>query len=219
VREEDVDVVHLGVRHVFRKLEDRAPVESFLAAAGLRRPYVLYVGNIKLHKNVPTLLRAFALVRRKLGDVMLAFAGGAWSQDVALVSLAHELGIAGSVKDLHHLSDEELVCAYNGADVLALPSLYEGFGLPVLEAMACSTPTVVSAGGSLPEIAGNASVIVDPCGPESLAEALSEVISDPEKKRDLVAKGRINLQRFSWRSAGSKTLAVYEKVLKRCENA
>jgi alpha-1,3-rhamnosyl/mannosyltransferase len=125
------------------------------------------------------------------------------------------LGITGSIRDLRHISDEDLVCAYNGAEVLVLPSLYEGFGYPVLEAMACGTPTIVSSGGSLPEIVGAASLIVDPSRPEDLAEALSHVLRDPEMKRDLIAKGKINIQRFSWRVTARKTLDIYEKVLGR----
>jgi glycosyltransferase involved in cell wall biosynthesis len=213
--EESVSVVHLGVRPVFRKLEDRSLVERFLSAAGVKRPYVLYVGNVKPHKNISTLLRAFAQMRTQRDDLELVFVGGSCRGDKALSELAQRLGIMGAIRDLQHVSDEELVCAYNGADVLVLPSLYEGFGYTPLEAMACGTPTVVSTGGSLPEIVGIASLTVDPSQPEELAEALLSVVRDPEMKRDLIAKGRINVQRFSWRATAGKTMEIYENVLSR----
>jgi len=215
VREQDVEVVHLGVRPIFRKLEDRTAVERFLAAAGVKRPYVLYVGNVKPHKNIPTLLKAFAQVRTERDDLELVFVGGSCKDERSLFEQAQRLGIIGAIRDLHHVSDDELVYAYNGAEVLVLPSLYEGFGYPVLEAMACGTPTVASTGGSLPEIAGIASLTVDPLCPEDLAQALLHVLRDPEMRRDLIAKGKINVQRFSWRATAGKTLDIYEKVLSR----
>ncbi len=215
VQERDVEVVHLGVRPMFRRLEDRTMVTRFLSAAGLMRPYILYVGNVKPHKNIGNLLRAFAQIRTRRDDVDLVFVGGSCKEDRVLSEEAQQLGIMGAIRDLHHLSDEELVCCYNGAEVLAMPSFYEGFGYPVLEAMACGTPTVVSSGGSLPEVAGTASLIVDPTQPEQLADAISSVLQNPETKRDLIAKGRINIQRFSWRTTGRKTLDIYERVLNR----
>lgn len=215
VQEQDVEVVHLGVRPIFRKLEDRTIVERFLSAAGLKQPYVLYVGNVKPHKNIRTLLSAFAQIRPQQGDLELVFVGGSCKEDSSLSEQAHRLGILGAVRDLHHVSDEELICAYNGADVLVLPSLYEGFGYPVLEAMACGTPTVVSSAGSLPEVAGKASLIVDPSRAEELAQAILSVVQDPEMRKDLIAKGKINVQRFSWKTTGRKTMDVYEKVLSR----
>ena len=190
-------------------------VDQFRVGAGLDRPYVLYVGNVKPHKNIRTLLNAFAQLRTRRNDLDLVFVGGSCKEDRSLSEQAERLGITGSIRDLRHISDEDLVCAYNGAEVLVLPSLYEGFGYPVLEAMACGTPTIVSSGGSLPEIVGAASLIVDPSRPEDLAEALSHVLRDPEMKRDLIAKGKINIQRFSWRATARKTLDIYEKVLGR----
>ncbi len=215
VKEQDIEVVHLGIRPIFRKLEDYSLVERFQAAAGLKRPYVLYVGNVKPHKNIPTLLSAFAQIRTQRDDLELVFVGGSCKEERSLSEQAQRLGIMGAIRDLQHLSDEELICAYNGAEVLVLPSLYEGFGYPPLEAMACGTPTVVSTGGSLPEIVGTASLIVDPSRPEELAEAILSVVRDPEMKRDLIAKGKINVQRFSWRATAGKTLDTYEKVLNR----
>ena len=215
VKEQDIEVVHLGIRPIFRKLEDRSLVERFQTDAGLKRPYVLYVGNVKPHKNIPTLLRAFAQVRTQRDDLELVFVGGSCKDDRSLSEQAQRLGIIGAIRDLHHVSDEELICAYNGAELLALPSFYEGFGYPPLEAMACGTPTVVSSAGSLPEVAGKASLIVDPSRAEELAQAILSVVQDPEMRKDLIAKGKINVQRFSWKTTGRKTMDVYEKVLSR----
>jgi glycosyltransferase involved in cell wall biosynthesis len=218
VPEQSVEVVYLGVRPMFRRLEERSGIDRFLASAKLSKPFVLYVGNVKPHKNIRALLSAFAMLRSQRKDLTLVFAGGSCKEEKALYDQASQLGILDSIHDLHHISDDELVCAYNAADVLAFPSLYEGFGYPALEAMACGTPTVVSSGGSLPEIVGAASCIIDPHRPEDLAAALADVLRDPELRRDLIAKGKINVQRFSWRSTAGRTLDIYEKVLKRWRN-
>jgi glycosyltransferase involved in cell wall biosynthesis len=215
VNEERVQVVYLGVRPIFRRLEDRAPVERFKATIGLDKPYILYVGNVKPHKNIPTLLKAYAQIKSKRDDVELVFVGGSCKKEKHLAEEAKNLGIIGSIRDLRHITDEELVWAYNGAEVLVMPSLYEGFGYPALEAMACGTPTVVTSGGSLPEIVGASSLIVEPVRADQMADAIWIVLSDPECRRDLIAKGRINVQRFSWRSTAGKTLDIYEKVLSR----
>lgn len=215
VKAENVEVIHLAVRPNFRRLEDQSAVDRFLSTSGITKPYVLYVGNVKPHKNIPTLLSAFAAVRKRVAKLQLVFIGASYKSDKGLFEQVQRLGISDALIDLQRISDTDLVCAYNGASALVMPSLYEGFGLPVLEAMACGTPTVISTGGSLPEVAGSASLCVESMDAEGLAEKLEKVVTDPETQRGLVAMGKINVQRFSLRATGRKTLDVYDKVLGR----
>lgn len=215
VKENDVFVVYNGIRPTFRRIDDQDAVERFRKTNGLERPFVLYVGNIKPHKNIPNLLAAFSEARSQLGHLDLVFAGGSCLGDRSLLNQARQLKIAEAIRDLHQLSDHELVFAYNAAELVVLPSLYEGFGFPALEAMACGTPTIVSNAGALPEIVGDAAVVIEPSKPDSLAEAMRSLLSNPERRASLVAKGKLNVQRFSWKRTAEQTLTIYQTVLER----
>ena len=216
VPEERVTVVHHGVRPTFRRLEERGSVERFRKSRGLERPYVLYVGNVKPHKNIPRLLDAFAQVRTRHLDLDLVFAGGSCLEVGALLEQSRRLRITESIRDLQQLSETDLVNAYNGADAVVLPSLYEGFGFPALEAMACGTPVVVSNAGALPEIVGEAALIIDPTNSDEFAQAILGVLDNSEKRSQLIEKGKVRAASFSWETAGRQTLTVYEKVLEQC---
>jgi glycosyltransferase involved in cell wall biosynthesis len=216
VSPESISVVHHGIRSTFRRISDKSQIARFRSSRGLERPYVLFVGNIKPHKNVPRLLRAFSVVRGRYKDLELVFAGGSCLGDKALMEQAKQLGIASAIRDLLFIADDDLVCAYNAAEVVVLPSLYEGFGFPALEAMACGTPAIVSNAGSLAEVVGNAALVVDPLSSDSIAEAIQILLSDSVKKADLIAKGNAHVKKFTWKSTGEQTLKIYETVLERC---
>jgi glycosyltransferase involved in cell wall biosynthesis len=216
VAEEMVSVVHHGVRPAFRSLEDRSLVEHFRKSRRLEHPYILYVGNVKPHKNIPRLLAAFSQVRVMYPDLDLVFAGGSCLRDGALLDQSRHLGITEAIHDLGHLSEADLVSTYNGAELVVLPSLYEGFGFPALEAMACGTPAVVSSAGALPEIVGEAAIIFDPTNSEELAQAILGILDDSNKRSHVIEKGKVRASRFSWETTGKQTLTIYEKVLERC---
>ncbi|MCX6135646.1 MAG: glycosyltransferase family 1 protein [Ignavibacteriales bacterium] len=216
ISEDSVEVVYLGVHAAFRQLEDRSTVERFRVTHGVHKPFVLFVGNVKPHKNIPALLSAFAQVQAKVRDIDLVFVGGSFLADAKLVEQARALGIIGAIHDLNRISESELVAAYNAAELVVLPSFYEGFGFPPLESMACGTPVVVSTGGSLPEVVGEAATIIDPSRPEELAEAIRRTLEDSQKRTVLIEKGKKRAAGFTWQKTGEKTLAIYEKVLDRC---
>ncbi len=216
VAEEKVRVVHNGVRPAFRKLEDAEAIRRFRAARSLEKPFLLFVGNVKPHKNVPKLLEAFAEVRSQFPELELAFAGGDCLGNSALKEMADKLQISGGIRDLRQLEERDLVLAYNAAEALVLPSMYEGFGFPALEAMACGTPAIVSNAGALPEVVGEAAIVFDLSSRGSLAEAIVDLLSDSKKRSLLIGKGTARAAEFSWKKVGQQTLAVYEQVIEQC---
>jgi glycosyltransferase involved in cell wall biosynthesis len=144
------------------------------------------------------------------------FVGGRCLQDKGLADLARGLGITESIRDMGRISDEEVLGTYNGAEMLVLPSFYEGFGFTILEAMACGIPSVVSTGGSIPEVAGNASIICDPGEPDSFAAAIETLLTDTGRRAELIRLGLDRIKHFGWHETGRQTLQVYEQVLKKC---
>jgi len=211
VNEHKVLAVPLGVSGRFRELPKREK-DRFKASKSLTRPYLLFVGNAKPHKGIPTLLLAFQQLAPLFRDLDLVIVGGYASQDPYSRSMMKESGLAGRVRELGPCSEEELIGVYNGAEVLVMPSLYEGFGLPVLEAMACGTCVVASDAGSLPEIAGDAAMIVQAGDAAALADALRSVLRDSGLRRTMVQRGRKRASGFSWKKTARKTLEIYERV-------
>ncbi len=186
------------------------------ATYGLPGEYLLFVGTFEPRKNLGGLLRAYAEIRAGVKDApQLVIAGRrGWLFD-DLFSLAEQLHLGPHVTWLENVSDGELPALYSGASAFCLPSRYEGFGLPALEAMACGTPMVVSDRGSLPEVVGGAGVLVNPDDPLSIAEGIRQVIGDATLAADLRRRGLERARQFTWRKMAAQTLAVYDKVLGR----
>jgi len=215
VAEERVRVIHLGISDTFRPIE-AARIEQFRKRHDLAAPYLLFVGNVKPHKNIATLLRAFSDVRVRYPELRLVFVGGKCLEDQALDQLARDLGITAFIRDLGRISEEDVLGAYNAAEMLVFPSLYEGFGFPVLEAMACGVPTVVSNGGSLPEVTGDASIVCDPLDSDSFVAAIETLLTDSARRTKLINLGRDRIHHFSWQKTATETLKVYEQVIAKC---
>ena len=214
VGEDKVLSVPLGVSDRFRVLSTKE-TDRFKASKGLTHPYLLFVGNAKPHKGIPTLILAFQQLAPLFRDLDLVIAGGYASENPYVRSILQGSGLTGRVRELGHCTEDELVGAYNGAEVLVMPSLYEGFGLPVLEAMACGTCVVASDAGSLPEIAGDAALIVRAGDADVLADALKSVLLDSGLRRTLIQRGTTRTKHFSWKETAKKTLEVYEMVAAR----
>jgi glycosyltransferase involved in cell wall biosynthesis len=178
---------------------------------GLHGPYVLFVGTIEPRKNLPTLVEAIALLRREM-PVRLVVAGRRGWLSEPVFDRVRRLAAEDGVTFLGEVSPRELRPLYCAAEVVALPSLYEGFGLPPLEAMACGTPVVVSNAGALVEIVGDAGVIARPDDADDIANGLAWVIGNAEFRSTLVARGLARAATFSWERAARETLAVYERV-------
>ncbi len=177
------------------------------------RAYLLYVGNVKPHKNLGRLLEAFRqLTSRIQCDLLiLGKTEGFLSGDTSVRAAADRL--APRVQLLGALSQEALRRYMSHAEALVLPSLYEGFGLPPLEAMACGCPTIVSNVASLPEVCGNAAVYFNPLEPASIAEAILQVLEEPGLRETLRCRGLERARRFTWESSAERTLAILERAL------
>lgn len=211
LEEDRIRAIHLGVSPHFQLPVKKTAVTGFRKKFHLTHPYVLFVGNVKPHKAADTLMAAFASVRHTFPELELVFVGSNGSGRTAK-SVRMEYFAQGNVRRLGYLNDEEIVLAYHAAEMLVMPSLYEGFGLPVLEAMACHTPVIISDGGSLPEIASNAAIVVKKRNPRMLAQAITAVLEDPRLKHELVQKGKKRVRDFSWDTTAAKTLEIYDRM-------
>ncbi len=209
-----VHVVYNGVDGRFRP-PDPAQVAAFRRARGLPERYVFYLGTLEPRKNLERLLEAFALWRSRHPDerdVVLVLAGArGWFYE-GIFRRCDSLGLAEVVRFPGYLSPEELPLWYGAATVFVYPSLFEGFGLPVLEAMACGTPVICSDTASLREVAGDAAWTVSPQDTEALARGLACLLADPGARTQLARRGLARAQNFSWQRTAQETAAVYEAV-------
>lgn len=208
-----VEVIYPGVDGTFHRPIDDGQLANLLSKYGIAGEYILYTGIFKPRKNHAGLLRAFHYLRRKGYQAQLVIAGPVESGESELRRLAQELGVAGDVIFAGFVSDEDLKALYSGARVYACPSLYEGFGFTVLEAMACGVPVVCSSETSLPEVAGDAALYADARNPDEFGAALLRACNDMVLRDELQQCGRRNLQRFSWQNTADQTLAAYSHVL------
>jgi glycosyltransferase involved in cell wall biosynthesis len=210
-----IDVVHNGVDASFCPAP-AAEVEAFRRRQGLPERFILHLGTLEPRKNLVRLVQAFAQVKAQDSGqppVKLALAGGkGWSYD-AIFAEVGRLGLEREVLFPGYIADEDLAWWYRAAAVFAYPSLLEGFGLPVLEAMACGAPTVTSNLSSLPEVAGDAALLVDPTSVDALAAALLRLLADAGLATDLRARGQAQAARFPWSRTAQQTAAVYRRAL------
>lgn len=208
-----VVVVYNGLDARFAAAPDDEALDRVRQRFDLSHPFVLYVGNIKPHKNLERLIEGFA--RARAGgpdDLRLVVIGDEISKYPALRQSVHRHRLDKHVRFFGFQPAATLVAFYRLARAFVFPSLYEGFGLPPLEAMANLTPVVTSNLSSLPEVVGDAAVLVDPYDVESIADGIRRVVTDEALRRHLVERGRLRVQDFSWRAAAARTLAVYREA-------
>jgi glycosyltransferase involved in cell wall biosynthesis len=179
----------------------------------LHDEFVLYAGNVKPHKNLERLIQAFDLVRQRgLNHLKLVIIGDEVSKYAALRRAVHKHQLHRYVRFLGYLPEETLAVMYRLAGVFVFPSLYEGFGLPPLEAMASGTPVVTSNVSSLPEVAGDAAVLVDPHDPAAIADGIHSVLTDEHLRRDLRRKGLERARQFSWEASVRRVREIYREA-------
>jgi glycosyltransferase involved in cell wall biosynthesis len=209
---EKVHTVHCGVDPAFRPVDDPASLEAARRRHDLPEKFLLFVGTLEPRKNLPALLAAFAELTADPDfrhDLVLV-GGKGWKDDAIRAALAG--APPGRVRTTGYVPAADLPLVYGLADALVMPSQYEGFGLPVLEAMACGTPVVTSNVSSLPEVAGGAAVLVDPRRPSDIAAGIRRVVGEPGLREQLRRKGLDRAREFTWEKAARLALEVFEQV-------
>ncbi|MDH0339080.1 glycosyltransferase family 4 protein [Metapseudomonas otitidis] len=190
-----------------------APRES-LASMGLTGQYFLFVGTLEPRKNLGRLISAFSVLPQRLREqVCLVIAGGDGWGGVNVASIAERFGVERNIRVLGYVSEEQLAALYSHALFLAMPSLYEGFGLPLLEAMARGIPVLASDCSSMPEVVGNAGVLVDPYDVSSIARGIVDILENDARRSELSKLSLLNASRFSWDKAAKETLEVFEDAI------
>jgi glycosyltransferase involved in cell wall biosynthesis len=208
---ERLRIIPHGVEELFRQLPSPAALQAARDRYRLPGRYVLFVGTLQPRKNLETALKALAAARRQ-APVALVVAGGRGWRDEAALSLIRALELEDAVRLLGYVPVSDLPALYGQAEAFLFPSRYEGFGLPVLEAMACRTPVIASSETSLPEVAGDAALLVPPGDEAGWASALEQVLHDPALRARLVAAGAARSRQFSWARSAAAHVAVYREA-------
>lgn len=213
IPKEKVTVVYLGVENEFYAPSNKAMIARLRRERGLPEKMILTLGTIEPRKNLSTLLAAYAQLKRNGLPHTLVIAGApGWGAEEVYAQVEH-LGLRGKVLFSGYLPSSELPLWYRAAELFVYPSLYEGFGLPPLEAMAAGSPVIVSRSSSLPEVVGEAGISVDPQDSEDLAAAMAKVLKDGGLQEEMRAKGKEQARKFSWERTAKETVAVYESVV------
>lgn len=211
---EKVTVIHCGVSAEFGPIEREKKFKWMAEGPGSGAPYVLYVGSLKPYKNVSALVKAFAMLRqRREIPHRLVIVGDESPWKASLLEECARLGIGDRTHFVSSVEQGSMHKIYAAADLLAMPSRIEGFGLPVLEAMASGTPVVCSRAASLPEVAGDAAIYFDPDSPEELSAAMERILDSSELQARLREKGLERAAQFTWEESTRKHLEIYQRLL------
>ena len=202
-----VSVIPLGAPDEFNPKPQKQDPEA-IDRYGVVRPFILYVGTLEPRKNLINLIRSFDRLAKTRADVHLVLAGRRGWMAQAIFDELERLDLLGMVHITGYVRDRDLPSLYRQAELFVYPSLYEGFGLPPLEAMACGTPVIVSKSSSLPEVVGDAGLYVNPLDVEELALSMEKVLGDADLASDLGARGLKRAAQFSWKKTAEKTLEI-----------
>ena len=204
VASEKITVVHEGVDH-----------SRFAPNPKTDDDYLLFVGTVQPRKNLVRLIEAFSILNSQFSTLNLVIAGKEGWLTEEIYAAPKKFGVEDKVKFLGYVPTDEIVSLMRGARALVFPSLYEGFGLPVLEALVCGCPVVTSNVSSLPEVAGEAGILVDPYDTEEIARGIKKVLElSEEERQDLIREGLKQAQKFSWEKAARETREVFERILR-----
>lgn len=209
-----IHVTHEAVGSHFRPIGDTRELQSLRLKYGLNSKFILAIGSADPRKNLVTLVNAYALLPESFrAEYHLAIVWTASDLATSISKIIEDLDISKFVHFLYHVSNEDLVSLYSEASLFAFPSLYEGFGLPVLEAMACGTPVIAAKTSSIPEIAGDAALLVEPEDTNGFVLAMTQILSDDRLAIELMRKGMERNAMFSWEKCARETLMVYHRTL------
>jgi glycosyltransferase involved in cell wall biosynthesis len=216
VPEKKIDVIYNAIDERLGEAPTAAEVDQVRERYQLNDPFILYAGNIKPHKNLERLIEAFHRMRRgPLEHIKLLIIGDEISKYATLRRTVHRLKLHKHVRFFGFVPDKTLASLYRLASVFVFPSLYEGFGLPPLEAMAAGTPVITSNVSSLPEVVGEAAILIDPYDLDAIADAMRRVLTDEALRLDLRTRGLARVKEFSWDRSISRVREIYGEVLGR----
>lgn len=211
VNEEKIELIYPGVDPVF-KPQSKKEISKIRKKYALRESYFLFVGSLKPGKNIPRIIEAFAKFLDKTEGVhQLVLAGSDFWLDQQIAATIKKLKLGREIKNLSYVSRKGLPALYSGARAFIAPSLYEGFGLPLVESMACGTPVITSNAGSMPEVVGEAGILVNPQSSEEIVRAMLKLESQSAVYDTLSKKGREQARKFSWKKAASQLLDLMER--------
>ncbi len=215
---DNVAVIHNGYDpHVFHPIDDERRLHEALERYDITLPYLMYIGKIERKKNIPALVEAFAIMREANKPIRhkLVLAGNAHYGYDEVNYVVQEYGIRKEVIMPGWIKEADLPLLYNAADAFIFPSKHEGFGMPVLEAMACGTPVLAARASSLPEIAGDAALFFDPDNIYRMAEQMARLLTDEGLKKELGRKGLLKARDYSWEKCAKETLALLQEAAGR----
>lgn len=213
VPEDKITVIYEAAEKMFTPINDKPALDKVREKYHLPLKFFLHVGTLNPRKNLEFLVTVYSEIAKKYPDYQLVIAGKkGWHYENLLLQVKR-LGLENKINFIGYIDDEDKVAIYNAATLLVFPSVYEGFGLPPLEAMASGLPVVASNRSSIPEVVGDGGILADPTDVKSWVGAISSLIESPQKLRDLSAKGIKQAQRFSWEKTAQQTIDVYDKVL------
>ncbi len=215
---EMVKKIYCGIDDIFRRIESLDAIAQVKSKYKLPDDFILTLGVIEPKKNTERLIRAYAQLRDKYNNVPKLVIGGSkkygWNNR-RIFELVETLVLKDAVNFTDFIEQKDLPVVYSAAKLFILPSLFEGFGLPVIEAMACGTPVITSKTSSLPEITGDAAVLINPYDTEEIGQAIIKVISDQQLQTEMRVKGFENVKRFSWQESAHELLCMFEQVGKK----
>jgi glycosyltransferase involved in cell wall biosynthesis len=213
IEPEKISVIYEAVDDQFKKDYTAVEIEGFKKDKRLPYKYLLYTGNMKPYKNINLIITALGILKEK-GQLKhkLIIAGRKDRFFPSIYKEVKDKNLLDDVVFLDYVSDDALPLLFKGAEIFIFPSLYEGFGLPALEAMSLGVPTIVSNASSLPEVVSDGAIIVDPKDPQGLAQAIVSLLKDEDLRKKLSQKGIERSQSFSWRKTAEETLEVYLEV-------
>jgi glycosyltransferase involved in cell wall biosynthesis len=208
-----ISVIYPAAASYFKPIKDRRLIDAAKRRYGIDGDYIGFFATLEPRKNAISLIRAYSRLKREgqtKHKLVLAGSTGWDSDDV--FKLISKLGLESDVIGTDYVPDEDLPLLMNGAEVVVYPSLYEGFGMPPLEAMACGTPVVTSNTSSLPEVVGDAGIMINPEDVEGLADGIESVLGNPKLQEEMRQKGLAQAKKFSWEQAARETLQVYKDI-------
>jgi glycosyltransferase involved in cell wall biosynthesis len=215
VDDDKITVTHLAADPIYKPLDRENAKRVIFNKYGVDKKYILYLGGFSQRKNIARLIRAFGKVMAEKEEVMNLLILGEHSRSYnSLWKLTEELGLCDYVKFLNFVPTADLPYFYNGAEVFVYPSLYEGFGLPPLEAMQCGTPVVTSNVSSIPEIVGDACLLINPYSVDSIADSILVLLTDRDEWHKYSLMGIEKAKEYSWQKTASETFEVYKKCIK-----